>query len=239
MTNSKIRKNTLSRLLAIVPVALLVFVVMAGFNGATSPDTKTSNDVVRPDTVIKKTIVKKISKNNPKDTVVIEKEEVLTGKEAEKEMDKVRMGDNSTTWELEAASPEHKTVSHSESVSHSEDVSHSDSHAGTRRYTVHVDNDKSSREEDFGDSVKTVVIIKDDGGKVKHEEKKVIVRYSDDKPVSKILYLVDGKVCENLESLDPKQIETMTVINKKESIEKYTKENYDGVILIHMKNGTK
>ncbi|HLO57934.1 MAG TPA: M56 family metallopeptidase [Bacteroidales bacterium] len=251
MTKSKIRKNTLSRLLAIVPVALLVFIVMAGFNGATSPDTKTSNDVVRPDTVIKKTIIKKVSKDHPNDTIVTEKEEVLTGKDAEDEVMKVRMGEDSHSWDVTVASPDHKHVAHSTSVTHSEDVSHSgnvshsetishsDDQGGTRRYTVHIDDDKSVREEDFGDSVKTVIVIKDDGDKVKHEERKVIIRHSGDEPASRILYLVDGKPVENLESLDPKQIESMTVLNKKETMEKYTKEDYDGVILINMKKGTK
>ena len=54
----------------------------------------------------------------------------------------------------------------------------------------------------------------------------------------KILFIVDGKTVERKValSLDPNDIETLTVIKKKESILEYTSEEYDGVIIIETKN---
>lgn len=69
--------------------------------------------------------------------------------------------------------------------------------------------------------------------KTKSFKEKAKKSYSD----SKILFLVDGQVIsqEEIEKIDPKDIETVTVIKNEEDILKYTTEHYDGVILIEMK----
>lgn len=54
---------------------------------------------------------------------------------------------------------------------------------------------------------------------------------------SKILYLVDGKEVSGkaIEKMDTNAIKTITVIKGKENVIKYTKKEYDGVIIIEMK----
>ena len=54
---------------------------------------------------------------------------------------------------------------------------------------------------------------------------------------SKVLLLIDGKETpyEKIETIDPNDIESVTVIKDKKEISKYTSENYDGVIIIVMK----
>ncbi len=54
---------------------------------------------------------------------------------------------------------------------------------------------------------------------------------------SKVLFLVDGKIrtSEEIEKINPNDIETITVIKDKKEILKYTTENYDGVVIIEMK----
>lgn len=54
---------------------------------------------------------------------------------------------------------------------------------------------------------------------------------------SKALFLVDGKVFaqEEIEKIEPNDIDTITVIKDKKEIEKYTTDNYDGVVIIEMK----
>ena len=52
-----------------------------------------------------------------------------------------------------------------------------------------------------------------------------------------MLFLIDGKKTtqEEIEKIDPNDIEEITVIKNNEEISKYTTENYDGVVLIKMK----
>lgn len=54
---------------------------------------------------------------------------------------------------------------------------------------------------------------------------------------SKVFVLLDGieVSVEIMNSLDPNQIQSVTVLKSKEAIKKYTSEDYDGVILIEMK----
>jgi hypothetical protein len=38
-----------------------------------------------------------------------------------------------------------------------------------------------------------------------------------------------------MEKLDPMQIDSIEIVKEKETVLKYTDENYDGVIIIHLK----
>lgn len=53
----------------------------------------------------------------------------------------------------------------------------------------------------------------------------------------KVLFLIDGKEIseEDLEKIDPNDIEEITVIKNKELISNYTTEDYDGVVIIKLK----
>lgn len=54
---------------------------------------------------------------------------------------------------------------------------------------------------------------------------------------SKVLYIVDGKTVskDEVDKLDPNGIVSIDVIKNKEEVKKYATENYDGVVVIHMK----
>jgi len=54
---------------------------------------------------------------------------------------------------------------------------------------------------------------------------------------NKILFIVDGKQISQSESdmLVPENIESLEVIKEKKGIKKYTKKNYDGVVIIKLK----
>jgi hypothetical protein len=54
---------------------------------------------------------------------------------------------------------------------------------------------------------------------------------------SKVLFLLGDKQItqEELEKLDPNDIESIDVIKNTDDIKKYTKEDYDGVVIINMK----
>jgi len=54
---------------------------------------------------------------------------------------------------------------------------------------------------------------------------------------NKILFLIDGKQIEQSEydMLIPENIESMEVLKEKKDIKKYTKESYDGVVIITLK----
>jgi hypothetical protein len=54
---------------------------------------------------------------------------------------------------------------------------------------------------------------------------------------SKVLVLLENKEISNseMEAINPNDIESVVVIKDKETVKKYTSENYDGVIIIHIK----
>jgi hypothetical protein len=54
---------------------------------------------------------------------------------------------------------------------------------------------------------------------------------------SKVLFLIGDKQItqEELQKIDPMDIESIDVIKEKESVKKYTSEDYDGVVIITMK----
>lgn len=54
---------------------------------------------------------------------------------------------------------------------------------------------------------------------------------------SKILFLIGDRQItrEELESIDPNDIESIEVVKEKDNVSKYTSDNYDGVIIVTMK----
>ncbi len=54
---------------------------------------------------------------------------------------------------------------------------------------------------------------------------------------SRVLFLIDGKEAtqSEIEALNPNDIESIDVIKSKESVSIYTSEDYDGVVIIHLK----
>jgi hypothetical protein len=99
--------------------------------------------------------------------------------------------------------------------------------------------------------IESIDILKDDVGKkiygVYAEGGVMIVTSKNNhskeikpKEDEKILFLIDDKVISKseVEKINPDDIETITVVkDDKEKIRQYTTEDYDGVIIIHLKNG--
>jgi hypothetical protein len=253
MTKAKIRNRSVIKLMTLLPVTLIVFALMAIFNGMSVQQTNAMDTgmfitknmgslaavtIAPPDTIVKKTIIKKISKDNPNDTIVEEKEEILTGEDAERERRTIRHdgGDR----RADVVSHDRNGERHEVRV-YVEDgddvVTHERSSGNVRRYTVHVDDNEEIREEDFGDSVRTVKIIRHAGSEPV-VEKHVTIRHADGKPASKVMYFVDGeRYYDPIETIDAKTIESINVLKEAKEIAKYTKENYDAVILIKTNKG--
>ncbi len=216
MTKSNIQGRSGYKLIAAVPVAIILFTAMAVFNGmfneakaSVVPGEKNhtklsvthTQKAAPPDTIIKKTITKRISSAHPNDTIIEETEVILTGADAEKE-----------------------GVQHAH---HSKDV------------FIYTDEDKMVQEHiNDGDSIRTVTIIKhsDKEG----DEKMMTLHYNHkDMQHSRILYIVDGvehRESNILEKIDVKDILKVEVV-KDENMKKYTSESFDGVILITTKKG--
>lgn len=112
------------------------------------------------------------------------------------------------------------------------------------------------KEEPLGISksdIKEISILKKEVGKRIYGELAevgvlLITTKKDEEPISKpndfegydqkkILFIVDGKIVEKsfALSLNPNDVEELTVIKKKENILEYTSEDYDGVIIIVLK----
>lgn len=265
ITKSKNQGKPLLNLLAIIPVAILIFILTSAFNGVFSEEAATGNatfslvstnqvypdNIVNPpDTIIKKTIIKKISSENPNDTIVTEKEEIITGDDAIYEVETLRHGGKGKHVIV---------IDDDDNISHVRDGErrevrvhvtagrdtlhevHGERHSESK-YEVHVINSDATVEEiEIGDSVKHVKVIRRDNGKEVSKDKKVIIRHSDGREDSDILYIIDGKEFtgeEALKNIDPDQIESISVY-KDENVSKYTARDYEGVIVIITKKGKK
>jgi hypothetical protein len=271
ITKTKIQKKTIIKLLALLPVSSLLLILMALFNGILSEDAQASENAtfsvvsksnnvaiqavsLPPDTIIKKTIIKKISKNNPNDTIVEEKTEIITGKDALNESD--------ITWHTGDAKgnviivhdedEDDETIEHRRSGERREVIVHSESNDDRRsgekrenRYSVHVvDGDEFIEEiHEDGDSVKHIKIITKRSGDAREidKDKKVVIRHSGDRS-NEILYIVDGVKHtdkEFINTIDPESIESMNVV-KGENAGEYTDGDYEGIIIVTTKkNKTK
>lgn len=274
MTNTRIQRKSLLKLLVLFPAATLVFLLMSMYNGVSadvpSSETATFSMVntgampdasLPPDTIIKKTITKKISKDNPTDTLIEEKTEVITGEDALKEFDIVehsdggvnhviviRDGDGTTEHRRNGERREVRVHSIDGDEHHTE-VKHEN------RYTVHVIDGEAVVEtiDEDGDSVKHVKIVTKRSGDIAHtdkelshtdmelsKDKKIVIRHTGDKKED-ILYIVDGVKYtdeEFIKTIDPDNIESMNVV-KGEDVRKYSNGDYEGVIIITSKKGKK
>jgi hypothetical protein len=268
MTKSKITRKTNFRLLALLPVGISLLFAVAVFNGISNenataagsgpeaiilqyPASTVFPDNAPPDTIIKKTIIKKINKNNPQDTIVEESEEIITGEDAIRERETIRHEGGGRTQMVIVHSDDDKDIIRHERDGerrehrviineNGDDVRHEGRGEG-RRVTVHVMDGEEISEEEItsGDSVKIVKIITrggNDNVNVHSVDKNFFYWSSkDDEKVSDILYIVDGKPYHKpLETLDVNQIESIEVVKDKD-IRKYTTEEYDGVLKITTK----
>jgi hypothetical protein len=94
------------------------------------------------------------------------------------------------------------------------------------------------------DSVNIVKVIKKDkaGKEEVTETKQIKIRSTNGKEPSKILYIVDGIPSADKDifsELDVKQIKSIEVIKEDKEINKYTADNFDGVIIITTNAGKK
>ena len=233
MTKSKIKGRSLIRLMAVLPVAVLLFVSIAIFNGIVAEKAQASESLITntamnnnavqvlpPDTIIKKTTIKKVHKDNPQDTIVVEKEEIIIGDDVDMERHALR---------------------HSGGQRHVIVVTDGDTNvvrhrsANGRQVRVHVtDADETVMHKSSGDSVKTVTIIRHTGGEDKVMHRNGKMEHSGRREP---LYILDGEPYNKpMETINPVDIESISVIKGKD-VEKYTKEDYDAVILITTKKG--
>ncbi|MEZ4855227.1 MAG: hypothetical protein R2812_01975 [Gelidibacter sp.] len=90
--------------------------------------------------------------------------------------------------------------------------------------------------------VDTVEVLKKEAAKKLFPDKDLdgLIYIKTKKPFLKanILFLVDNKETDKdqVMSIDPKDIQSLTVIKDKEAMKKYTQKEYDGIVVIEMKN---
>ncbi len=222
------------RLLSILPVAFLLFVLTAALNGVLSKEAnalETDNSYIvndafiptspdlPPDTIVKKTIIKKVTKANPNDTIVIHNEEIITGDDVIVETD---------------GKKEVMIIDIVDGKSHPVIVN---AHTDTVEVVRHKKVIKDSRYKN--DSVKHVKIITHGDDDIISEDKKVIIVDKVDRD-SDILYIVDGEKMTDkkaIEILNPDDIKSISVIKGDEAA-KYDG-NHSGVIIITTKKSMK
>jgi len=221
-----------------LPVAFSLFLLMAVFNGLTGQDVQASETPtlsmvsidpgtagtateLPPDTIIKKTVIKRISKENPTDTIIEEKEEIITGDDLIREREIIRHRDGQRS---------HVTLR----KEGTEDFEWQEKEG--ERSAVWVE----SGDNTVSHSGNKVIILDGDDAQVSHQNK-VVIRHSGVADESRILYIVDGVQYDDdkvMENLDPDQISEISVI-KGEDVKKYTTKQYNGVIVITSKSGKK
>jgi hypothetical protein len=285
MTKSKIRSKSLLKLLGILPVATFLLLLMAIFNGVFTDDLQastsdnfsfvstasgkiTESSSQPPDTIFKKTIIKKISKDNPNDTITEEREEIITGDDLNKER-AIRHGrDRSHTIVIhddgDEVRHEHNGERHHEREIRTENGPERREVRTRRSYSVDVvDGDAIVKEyEEDDDSIKHIEIVTRRGDVVKEidrdnivsidvvkddADKRVVIdvvkeiRHTDNQEVSGVLYLIDGEKFtdkEVMNNLNPDDIKSVNII-KGADVKKYTDRDFEGVIVITTKGGRK
>ncbi|HEX2396354.1 MAG TPA: M56 family metallopeptidase [Bacteroidales bacterium] len=266
ITKTKTQGKSLLKLLAILPVATLIFLLTSAFNGVLSEEDPSGTDTFSvvnttkdypgdqvstpPDTIIKKTIIKKISKDNPNDTIVTEKEEIITGEDVIHDPQIIRHSGGGQSHII-IIDDDGDVVRHRDGERRDVRVRvENDDERHTERfresgYSVHVIDGDAVIEEinETDDSVKHVKIITRRGADELDlsKDQKIIIRHSGEPEHSGILYIVDGinhTEKEFMNTINPDDIESMNVI-KGEGIKKYTDKDYEGVIVITTKKGKK
>lgn len=232
MTNFKQKKEGIGRISVIFPLTLLMFMVVSVLNGFFAPEIKASDPggftILKPESIVV---------NEPlvqKDTSAKAKIRVRRTTEASK-MDDV------------------KVVGYGKSPSKMNDVvvvgygESKDSSAESPVYVVDGVYKKNIDDLDPGE-ISSVDVHKADnliivrtksytGNKAASEPGVVIRSRSNSSVPENTLYIIDGEKRdkEALQSLDPSKIDNITVLKDKESMRIYTKEDYDGVIIINTK----
>lgn len=260
MSHSPIQKKSIIRLLAVLPAAFLIFMLTALFNGFFTENAQASGpemfSVINkanglpnslpslpPDTVFKKTIIKKISSANPADTLIEEIEEIITGDDVSKEMEIIWHTSDKKHHAIIDTVHTGKVDRHEfrvfvESGKATDSKSHSGYFYQTTDTCVVV---KEFRQD--GDTVKHVKVIKhnddDDVVEIKHD-KKVIIRHSSDGD-SDVLYIIDGKELtgrDAIKSINADEIDTISVL-KGDKARQYSDKGYEAVFVITTKSNRK
>jgi hypothetical protein len=224
MTKTGIKKGIRLKLLSILPVSAIILLFMAVCNGLNSMDTQPKElqpllkvtdigelpndaDVLPPDTIIKRTVIKKVYKDHPGDTIVEESEEIIVGDENVDHVSTIRYDSNLKNGR----------ISHMETEEHITKEHKGDS---VRVYKV-ISTGDAKNEEFFSDKK---IVIRHSG----NQESTRILWVIDG---------VTYKEKDALEKINPDDVVEMNVLKSDEMISKYTSEEYDGVIIVTTKAG--
>jgi len=210
MTKSKNSRNAKLRNLVLLPLAILLFVAVAGLNSALGQEEKKEKEEKETKIIKKKVkvihldddedenvfIVKKGGKNSKTIELLVDGDDTLRVKKSYSYSITTNGDDteNEFVWIKDSSKGKHIKI----------EVSDTD-------HDIHIDTDKSFIEISDEDLENTLLII--DG--------------KEQKDTSKI------------NKLDPEEIETMEVLKGKEVVKKHTKKDVEKVIIIKTKKGKK
>ncbi len=230
MTNFTQKKEGIGRLTVIFPLTLLMFMAVSVLNGFFAPEIKASDPggftILKPEPIIV---------NEP----LVQKD---TSAKAE-----IRVRRTTEASKMEGV----KVVGYGKTPSKIDDVvvvrrgNPSDSSTESPVYVVDGVYKKTIDDLD-PEEISSVDVHKEDNliivrtksytGNKAASEAGVVIRSTGSAPEN-ILYVIDGEKRdkEALQSMDPSKIDNITVLKDKESMRIYTKEDYEGVIIINTK----
>jgi beta-lactamase regulating signal transducer with metallopeptidase domain len=188
-----------------------------------------SNSNLPQDTIKKKTITKVVRSDNPNDTVITETMEILLSDDPSKEV-----------W-IHEEGREEKMIHGKKLIFISEDgdVQHIEKKPGdTIRYVKVI---KLTDESDV-DHEEDIDITTDKGEHVVVIRKSPGVNWTSSDDPDNTLIIIDGEKQKDKHAwamIDPDDIESISVIRDKKMMKAYTEEDYEGVIVITKKKGTR